>query len=79
MIAPLTVRCVSTASVLPAGWCAMRRGCSPSATVRTCSFWMGSTVPMVSSPSEATAREWGKGAEWKEARNSTWLGDGEGV
>eukprot|EP00879_Flechtneria_rotunda_P011509 GHRR01012022.1.p2 GENE.GHRR01012022.1~~GHRR01012022.1.p2 ORF type:complete len:131 (-),score=15.72 GHRR01012022.1:253-645(-) len=38
---------VATPRVRVAGWCAMRRGCSPSGTVRMCSFWIPGEVAWV--------------------------------
>mmetsp|Transcript_5292 Transcript_5292/g.21376 ORF Transcript_5292/g.21376 Transcript_5292/m.21376 type:complete len:250 (-) Transcript_5292:2365-3114(-) len=56
-------RCVSTAKVFVAGWCAILRGCSPSGTARTCSFWMSSTPPITRSASEHSASESGNAAQ----------------
>ena len=51
---------VRTAKVREASWCARRRGCSPSGTVRMCSFWISSMLPIAMLPSLLSARLSGK-------------------
>ena len=51
---------VRTANVREDSWCARRRGCSPSGTVRMCSFWISSMLPMAMLPSLLSARLSGK-------------------
>ena len=41
-------------------WCARRRGCSPRGTLRMCSFWISSMLPMAMLASLASARLSGK-------------------
>ena len=70
-----TAASTATTTALDALWWQMRRGCSPSATVRMCSFWMSSTVPMVRPAALASARQSGRAGVWKGAMYVTcaWL------
>ena len=56
---------VHTAKQRELSMCARRRGCSPSSTVRMCSFWMSSMVPTVRPPPAAIARQSGNGPQLK--------------
>lgn len=51
---------VRTAKEREASWWARRRGCSARGTVRMCSFWISSMLPIVMAPSLASARLSGK-------------------
>ena len=51
------------ANVRVSSWCTIRRGNSLSFTVRMCSFWMSSMVPMVRLFSTLMASESGNAAE----------------
>ena len=57
---------VRTAKVRLGSWCARRRGCSPSGTVRMCSFWISSMLPMLMEASLLSARLSGKDDELNE-------------
>lgn len=57
---------VRTAKVRLVSWCARRRGCSPRGTVRICSFWISSMLPMLMEASLDSARLSGKEDELKD-------------
>ncbi len=57
---------VRRAKVRLGSWCARRRGCSPRGTVRMCSFWISSMLPMLMDASLLSARLSGKEDELKE-------------
>jgi hypothetical protein len=58
-------RTVQTARVREEGWCAIRRGCSPSGICRICNFWISSIPPMIRDSSVANARLLGKASRLK--------------
>ncbi len=55
-------------------WCARRRGCSPRGTLRMCSFWISSMLPMAMLASLASARLSGKLALLKDDMKFTCTG-----
>lgn len=57
---------VRTAKVRLGSWCARRRGCSPRSTVRMCSFWISSMLPIVMEASLDSARLSGNDEELNE-------------